>query len=138
MLKKKWTTPTMIVQQISFDKLGDVSQLSNAELKTRMEDAGYKFKNNRKVYHSNQNYILREIVGESVLVSIGEGVADFRGIVKLNASAKVIWTALQKGATKEELVEAVADAFSISKEKAEEDVDKSLELLKQREMVICE
>lgn len=135
---EKWTASKMTGQQIDPDKVGDVSQLSDAELKNRMDDAGYQFQNKGEVYRSNPNYILREIAGESVLVSMGEGVADFCGIVKLNASAKAIWTSLQKGATKEELIQALVDAFSISKEKAEEDVNKSLELLKQREMVSCE
>lgn len=89
-------------------------------------------------YITNNRYILREIAGENILVSVGDGVADFCGIVKLNASAKVIWNALQKGATKEDLAQALMDTFSITRDKAEEDVEKSLSLLIQREMVTCE
>ena len=44
MLKKKWTEPKMSVQQVDLDKLGDTSRLSDAELKIRLEDAGYDFK----------------------------------------------------------------------------------------------
>lgn len=91
-----------------------------------------------KKYITKDRYVLREIAGESILVSVGDGVADFCGIVKLNASAKVIWNTLQSGAGKEELVQALVDAFSISEEKAKEDVEKSLELLIQREMISCE
>ena len=91
-----------------------------------------------KKYITKDRYVLREIAGESILVSVGDGVADFCGIVKLNASAKVIWNTLRNGAGKEELVQALVDAFSISEEKAKEDVEKSLELLIQREMISCE
>lgn len=91
-----------------------------------------------KKYITKDKYVLREIAGESILVSVGDGVADFCGIVKLNASAKVIWNTLRNGAGKEELVQALVDAFSISEEKAKEDVEKSLELLIQREMISCE
>lgn len=91
-----------------------------------------------KKYIAKSRYVLREIAGESILVSVGDGVADFCGIVKLNASAKVIWNKLQNGATKEELVKILTDTFSISEEKAREDVEKSLELLIQREMISCE
>lgn len=90
------------------------------------------------VYHASPNYILREIVGEWVLVSVGQGVADFCGIVKLNPSAKVLWETLQAGATKEDLVGALMDTFSVSQEQAEADVAQTLELLQQREMVSYE
>lgn len=91
-----------------------------------------------KKYITKDRYVLREIAGESILVSVGDGVADFCGIVKLNSSAKVIWNTLRNGVGKEELVQALVDAFSISEEKAKEDVEKSLELLIQREMISCE
>lgn len=91
-----------------------------------------------KKYITNNRYVLREIAGESILVSVGDGVADFCGIVKLNASAKVIWNELRNGASEEELVKVLTETFSISEEKAREDVEKSLELLIQREMISCE
>ena len=47
-----------------------------------------------KKYIAKNRYVLREIAGESILVSVGDGVADFCGIVKLNASVKVIWNKL--------------------------------------------
>lgn len=137
MLKKKWTKPTIMIHPIDMEKIGDESKLSDSELKIRLEESGYKFTQNR-IYYSKPNYILREIVGESVLVSVGNGIVDFCGIVKLNASAKVIWNALQNGATKGELIQGLIDVFSIPEEQAREDVENSLELLMQREMVICE
>lgn len=105
------------------------------EVVIRLENSGIY---SGKKYITKDRYVLREIAGESILVSVGDGVADFCGIVKLNASAKVIWNTLQSGAGKEELVQALVDAFSISEEKAKEDVEKSLELLIQREMISCE
>ena len=70
-----------------------------------------------KKYITKDRYVLREIAGESILV---------------------IWNTLRNGVGKEELVQALVDAFSISEEKAKEDVEKSLELLVQREMISCE
>ena len=42
-----------------------------------------------KKYIAKNRCVLREVAGESILVSVGDGAADFCGIVKLNASAKV-------------------------------------------------
>lgn len=89
-------------------------------------------------YITSNKYILREIAGESVLVSVGDGVADFCGIVKLNPSAAFIWKTLQGGATEQELVRAVTECFEVSGDKAAEDVDKCLDFLKGRGMIVCE
>jgi len=128
----------MSVQQINMEKLGDARLLSDEELKTKMEEAGYKFRNTQRVYYSNPNYVLREIAGESVLVSMGEGVADFCGIITLNQSAKVLWETLKQGSTREKLAENLKNHFQISDEQAAEDVEKSLKLLEEKGLVSCE
>lgn len=86
-------------------------------------------------YIANKNYILRGIAGEAVLVSIGEQIADFCGIVNLNASARVLWEMLQKEVTKEELVEAFVRKFEVSEVKALEDIEVSLDLMMERGLV---
>ena len=86
-------------------------------------------------YSASADYILREISGETILVSVGNGIADFCGIVRLNQSAKVLWQALQKGAGKEELITALTEAFSVTHEQATEDVDNVLRLLLDRGMI---
>lgn len=128
----------MSVQQINMEKLGDARLLSDEELKTKMEEAGYKFRNTQRVYYSNPNYVLREIAGESVLVSMGEGVADFCGIITLNQSAKILWETLKQGSTREKLAENLKNHFQISDEQAAEDVEKSLKLLEEKGLVSCE
>ena len=128
----------MSVQQIDMEKLGDARLLSDEELKIKMEEAGYKFRDAQRVYYSNPNYVLREIAGESVLVSMGEGVADFCGIITLNQSAKILWETLKQGSTREKLAENLKNHFQISDEQAAEDVEKSLKLLEEKGLVSCE
>ncbi len=128
----------MSVQQINMEKLGDARLLSDEELKIKMEEAGYKFRNTQRVYYSNPNYVLREIAGESVLVSMGEGVADFCGIITLNQSAKILWETLKQGSTREKLAENLKNHFQISDEQAADDVEKSLKLLEEKGLVSCE
>lgn len=87
---------------------------------------------------ANENYILRDIAGQSVLVSIGSEIADFCGVINLNATAKELWIALTDGATKEELVKTLTDKFSVSVEQADEDVTKTLLVLIERGMITNE
>lgn len=134
---RKWTKPALTVHHIDLGKIGDVSKLSDEELIVKLEAAGYPFRN-RHLYRAKSCFVLREIAGESILVSIGDGVADFCGIVKLNAAAKVIWSKLQHGATKADLIQALVEAFHIPEEQAKADTEKSLELLAQKRMIVCE
>lgn len=92
----------------------------------------------KQYYHASPNYILREIAGDSLLVSVGAGVADFCGIVKLNPSAKIIWNALQRGVTKNELILELQNHFFVSEEKASEDIQNTLMLLEGKGMIYIE
>ena len=89
------------------------------------------------IYHASNAYVLRKIAGESVLVSVGSGVADFCGIINLNASASVLWECLQQGATKQDLIQRLVNEFGISVDVAAEDADKTLNLLTERGMIVC-
>lgn len=87
---------------------------------------------------ANENYILRDIAGQSVLVSIGAEIADFCGVINLNSTAKEIWETLENGATKGELVKNLTDKFSVSEDTAREDVEKTLLMLLDKGMITNE
>ncbi len=86
---------------------------------------------------ANKNYILRKKLQVNMfLYLLGEAIADFRGVVTLNDSAKVLWSTLQEGAAKEDLVAALKEAFFVTEEQAKEDVERSLEILLERGMIL--
>lgn len=84
---------------------------------------------------ASQDYILREIAGEAVLVSVGGGVVDFCGIVTLNPTARALWKRLEQGATEAELTGALQEQFAVSGEQAAADVHAALQLLSERGLV---
>lgn len=59
MVKKKWTEPAFVVQQVDLNKIGDVNSLSNDELKKRMMRAGYKFGQANSVTSHDDIYQLK-------------------------------------------------------------------------------
>ncbi len=93
-------------------------------------------KNGHKVYQLSPNYVKRTIAGQHVLVSIGEGLADFRGYIQLNESAAFLWDQLQEGKTKEELVRALTEEYDVDEDAAGRDIDKSLDLLLAKGMIL--
>ena len=131
-MKKEWTVPQMSIQKVDVDKLGDVSQLSDAELKISLEEAGYEFK---KKYQASKDYIHRKIADSDVLISVGANIANFNGYIQINDSAVSLWERLAEPSTPEQLEKVLEDKYGISHEQAVEDVIDFLNELKDHNMV---
>lgn len=91
-----------------------------------------------KHFTASKNYILRKVAGKNILVSVGDGIANFCGVITLNDSAALLWNTLKQGATKKELADALMESFEVTEEQAMTDVEKTLELLQEREMITYE
>lgn len=135
MVKKNWTESTITEQKIDLDQLGDVSGLSDVELKTRLDEAGYEFQNK---YQASKNYIHREIAGSHVLISIGENIANFNGYIQLNDSAVTLWEQLAKPSTLSEMESVLEEKYGITHEQAVEDVIGFMKVLREHDMVTME
>lgn len=70
-----------------------------------------------------ENFILRNIAGEDMLIPLGETSAALSGIVTLNGTAAVIWKALTENCTKAHAIEAVLQTYEIDGDTARNDVD---------------
>ena len=74
-------------------------------------------------------YILREVVGEYVLVPVGQTALEFNGIISLNEVGASIWKQLESGRSREEILKAVLEEFDVSEEEARQDLSEFLERL---------
>ena len=77
----------------------------------------------------NENFVLREVAGSWVVISIGEKSVDFNGMMNLNETGVLLWRELEKGAEKEELVAALTAEYDVSAEIAAKDIDEFIEKL---------
>lgn len=129
-MKKTYVKSAMEVHPCNPQKLkGDAAE---KEIEQQLKESeGLK----QKKYRGSKNFILRKIAGETVLVSIGEGIADFCGIVSLNTSAEVLWKAMEEPKTKEELVSILQERFEVDAKKARKDIEVSLKLLEEHGML---
>ena len=91
--------------------------------------------NKNSIYRSSPNYVQRTIAGQHVLVSIGEGLADFRGYIQLNDTAAFLWEQLREGRTREELFRSLMEAYEVDEDIARRDIDSCLELLLSKGMI---
>jgi hypothetical protein len=72
----------------------------------------------------NQNFELRSICGENVLIPCGQGGVDLNYIIHLNETGVFLWNEAQKGDfDKQSLVAALLNEYEVSEEMANKDVE---------------
>lgn len=79
--------------------------------------------------------LLREVVGEYVLVPFGETALRIHGMVCLSQSGALLWQALQQEQTQEALVERILEEYDTDPETARRDVEEFLDQLRQLQLL---
>ena len=67
---------------------------------------------------------------QAVVVAVGTASKVFNGMIKLNESGEMMWNLLVDGATEDDLLEAVLEAYEVAPQVAIKDVEKFIETLK--------
>ena len=72
---------------------------------------------------AKNDFILQEIADEAILIPIGAEADRVHGIVKLNSTGVFLWKLLlQESQSKHSLKNSLVNAFSVTEEKAENDI----------------
>ena len=74
-------------------------------------------------------FILREIVGETILVPVGATALEYNGMIIINDTGANIWKALEQNRTKEEILYGLTETYEVSEEEAKADLDEFLDTL---------
>lgn len=82
-----------------------------------------------------EGYILREVAGSNIVVPIGNAQVSFNGIMTLNDVGTFIWKLLEKGADKQQILQAVLDEYDVDSERAEHDIAIYLEKLRSKDLI---
>ena len=56
-------------------------------------------------------FILRDVGGKTFVVAVGDRSREFKGMITLNATGKLIWKTLENEATVDDVVDAIAKEF---------------------------
>lgn len=80
-------------------------------------------------------YLLREVAGSNIVVPVGEGAIDFSGVITLNEVGAFIWKILEKGASREDILEKMLSEYDVDKETAEKDIEEYISALKGAELI---
>ncbi len=89
----------------------------------------------RPVYSRAEDFAVRSIAGETILVPIRSGVADLDSIFLLNETGSMVWEMVDRIASLDELVDAVEARFVVDREAAARDVAEYLSTLEQAGLI---
>jgi hypothetical protein len=78
-----------------------------------------------------EGFLMREVGGKPVVIPGGKAAKDFAGMIKLNSTGKYIWEAIDSGKSKEEIAESMVADYGITREKAQQDLDKFIATMKE-------
>lgn len=82
-----------------------------------------------------EGFMLREVAGSYVVVAVGKRSEQFNGMVNLNETGAFLWKLVEQGASRDELLNSLLEAYEVEREKAEQDVDKFISVLQQNDFV---
>lgn len=85
---------------------------------------------------TNENYILREIDGENILIPIGEASEHLNGMIHLTPTAAFIWKEVDNSNCLEEIIQKLIGEYEVTEEIARRDVYGFLTELYKRSMVL--
>ena len=83
-----------------------------------------------------EGFILREVAGSFIVVAVGQAVKTYNGVITLNETSAFLWNKLIKGATEEELVDALLNEYEVEKEDAVKGVKSFINKLVEAKLVI--
>lgn len=84
----------------------------------------------------NENFLLREVAGNKVVMPVGEAAERFNGMIKLNGSGAYLFEKLLAGTDEEALVASMLADYEVDEETARRDIGRFVATL--REMKIIE
>ena len=65
-------------------------------------------------------------------VPVGTQTSELHGIIALNESGEMLWGLLEKGATQEELADALQACYEVERSVALDDAEKFIDMLKEQ------
>ncbi len=80
-------------------------------------------------------FVVREIAGQSVVIALGQAGKIFNGLMKLNETGRLIWDMLATGAEREEIIDALVEAYDVDRSILEQDCDSFLQSLQEKNIL---
>lgn len=87
---------------------------------------------------AKNGFVLRNIVGEHMLMPTGSNIGTFKGAVLMNEVASFVWEKLQEPISRDDLLSAILDNYEVDEAKAAADLDALLEKMREYDVIVDE
>lgn len=84
---------------------------------------------------ASDNFILRQIADEYLLIPVGEAALKMNGMVRLSESGYLLFQKLQESCTRDDLVRTLLREYDVSESAAGADVDAFLASMQRLDML---
>ena len=133
-----WDTDTAAIQIMNITRLASRAKIVRAFCGPREDD----MKALRQALEVQQEYkeatdlkaksgfILRDIMGEYMLMPTGDNISKYNGVVVLNDVSAFLWKKLENPVSRDDLLAALLDQYQVDKATAAKDLDQLLEKLR--------
>lgn len=86
--------------------------------------------------HISENFIMRTVAGENIIVPIGDEASQFQGLITVNESGAFLWKLLQnENISEESIKQAFCEEYGVDEKTADNDVDEFLHILRMRKIL---
>ncbi len=80
-------------------------------------------------------FVVRQVMDNTVAIPVGQTALLMHGMILLNDVSKIIWERLEQGASQEDIVIAVTDAFEVSSDEARTDISEFCDKLRKLQLL---
>jgi hypothetical protein len=77
------------------------------------------------------NYVIREIMGETILVPVGDHLLEFNGLITLNELGVFILNAVPNAEDEDQIVDKILEEYDVDRDTAKADVIEFLNKLRE-------
>lgn len=85
---------------------------------------------------AKEGFVLRNIVGEFILMPVGDNIGKFKGTILLNEVSAFIWEKIQNPISKEELLREILEQFEVEESVAAADLDALLAKFEEYDVIV--
>ena len=74
-----------------------------------------------------ENYVMREVAGQAIVIAIGEESERFKGMINLNRTGRDVWLYMEKGLDSDEIAKKISEKYEVDLNVAKHDIESMID-----------
>lgn len=82
-----------------------------------------------------ENYMIRSVAGQNIVVPIGDAAIDFNAMISLNDTGTFLWNKMTEETTESALINSLLEEYDVSEAVAAADVSAFVNKLREAKLI---